>query len=327
MAKKYVLDEFNNKIEVTDEVGNTTVNEIKCCDSGTAFKMAFVTQAKYNELEAAGLLQPNTKYEITDDTTLEEINTALEQLGNTDIALGKRLDALEVHNLGAISEDPKSPTNSVLNNTTTAGVYYFKYLGVPYLMFVNYVAMPRQLQTIIYRNGLNDFGYFTRDISNGTTTITEDNLALKSYVDNKHLYKHIVNFNFTAANTDLNVTGKQSVLSINILNSSETDLTLTEVKEYLTQLGNTVLDRGTAANLVIEASGIAYVPDASTYGYGITGLQLFNMLGTDLSGNVVNYIQYDAITTHDLNSTLKYQSISFELSSIANVVDTVIQVY
>lgn len=91
MAKKFILDEFNNKIEVTDEVGNTTVNEIKCCESGTPFKMAFVTQAKFNELEAEGLLKPNTIYEITDDTTLEVINETLEKQETTLEEINKTL--------------------------------------------------------------------------------------------------------------------------------------------------------------------------------------------------------------------------------------------
>lgn len=76
---KYVLDENNNKIEVTDEVGNTTVNEVKCCVSNTPFRFAFVTQAKYNELEAAGLVQANTIYEITDDTTADDLDEQLKE--------------------------------------------------------------------------------------------------------------------------------------------------------------------------------------------------------------------------------------------------------
>lgn len=82
MGKRFLLDENNNKIEVTDEVGNTTVEEIKCCVSETPYKMAFVTQAKYNELEAAGGLQINTIYEIIDDTTADEIDQLLSTHGN-----------------------------------------------------------------------------------------------------------------------------------------------------------------------------------------------------------------------------------------------------
>lgn len=81
---KYILDENNNKIEVTDEVLTATVNEVKCCVSSTPFKMAFISQAKYNELEAAGLVQPNTIYEITDDTTADDMDAQLLEI-NTSI--------------------------------------------------------------------------------------------------------------------------------------------------------------------------------------------------------------------------------------------------
>ena len=74
---RYVLDQNNNKIEVTDEILNTTVEEVKCCVSGTPFKMAFVRQATYNVLAAQGLLEANTLYEIIDDATLFDIDNTL----------------------------------------------------------------------------------------------------------------------------------------------------------------------------------------------------------------------------------------------------------
>ena len=75
--KLFLLDENNNKVEVTTEVLTALVEQIKCCVSGTPFKMAFVSQAKYNELEAAGLVQANTIYEITDDTTADDLDGQL----------------------------------------------------------------------------------------------------------------------------------------------------------------------------------------------------------------------------------------------------------
>ena len=91
---KYLLDENNNKIEVTDEVGNTTVEEIKCCVSNTPYKIAFVTQAKYNELEATGLLQTNTIYEITDDQTADDLEA---QLVENKTTLEAHQTTLEAH--------------------------------------------------------------------------------------------------------------------------------------------------------------------------------------------------------------------------------------
>ncbi len=75
----YILDHNNNKIEVTDQVLTALVEQIKCCVSGTPYKLAFVTQAKYNELEAAGLVQANTIYEIIDDTTADDLDEQLKE--------------------------------------------------------------------------------------------------------------------------------------------------------------------------------------------------------------------------------------------------------
>lgn len=76
----YVFDENNNKIEVTDKVLTALVEQIRCCVSGTYFKEAFVTQAKYNELVANGLLVENCIYNISDDTTCEDIDASLKEI-------------------------------------------------------------------------------------------------------------------------------------------------------------------------------------------------------------------------------------------------------
>lgn len=77
----YVLDENNNLIEVTDQVLTAVVEKVKCCVSGTEFNFAFITQAKYNELEAQGLInKATTYYFILDDTTLAEINAQLKTI-------------------------------------------------------------------------------------------------------------------------------------------------------------------------------------------------------------------------------------------------------
>lgn len=98
--KFYVLDENNNKVEAFDKEGTLAVlqqaindgtlenivadaafvSKLKCCVSGDTHNMAFVTQAKYNELvETNGLLE-NTYYWITDDSTCEDLDNILEEL-------------------------------------------------------------------------------------------------------------------------------------------------------------------------------------------------------------------------------------------------------
>lgn len=96
----YVLDENNNKIEALDKEGVLNaieeairngslanlvadagfITKLKCCVSGVTNKMGFITQAKYNELVANGLVEKNTLYYIYDDNTAEELNDQLEQI-------------------------------------------------------------------------------------------------------------------------------------------------------------------------------------------------------------------------------------------------------
>ena len=88
----YVLDENNNKIEVTTEVLTAIVQQVVCCESGTPHSMAFVTQAKYNQLETTNALVTNCVYFITDDTTAYDIN---KQLADLTINLNKIIDGTQ----------------------------------------------------------------------------------------------------------------------------------------------------------------------------------------------------------------------------------------
>lgn len=161
MAKKYILDENNNKIEVTDEVGNTTVEEVKCCVTGTPFKVAYVSQAKYNELETAGLLQPNTTYEITDDTTLEELeatNVALQirqneqatQLLNLDIDVRGINRHLYEHNIFCKGTTQDDKYNFILrimiytNDITPLGLEEL-YVYFNELVLTGHINTPRRI--------------------------------------------------------------------------------------------------------------------------------------------------------------------------------------
>lgn len=103
----YVLDENKNLVEAysKEEViamlnqavadgslnnisADAAISKVKCCVNGVTNNVAFVTSAKYNELEAAGLIKENTAYFITDDGTLEGIDAQLKSLSNTVISMG-----------------------------------------------------------------------------------------------------------------------------------------------------------------------------------------------------------------------------------------------
>ena len=98
----YVLDENHNLVEAYDKEGvlavlaqaiadgslsgivadSAFVTQLKCCVGGATHKMAFVSQAKYNELEASGGLLENCMYYITDDTKGVETDALLNALSN-----------------------------------------------------------------------------------------------------------------------------------------------------------------------------------------------------------------------------------------------------
>lgn len=94
----YVHDEKNNRIEALSKEEIYTLlaeaiqeGELPSVDEDTAFvtmfksivdgktyKMAFCTQAQYNQLEAQGLLVANAYYIITDDETYDDIITYID---------------------------------------------------------------------------------------------------------------------------------------------------------------------------------------------------------------------------------------------------------
>lgn len=100
----YVLDENNNKIPAYDKEGVLAIlsqaiedgsldnivadaafiTKLKCCIGGGTYKVAFITQATYNELVAENLITADTYYFITDDTTKEDISKTLEKI-NQDL--------------------------------------------------------------------------------------------------------------------------------------------------------------------------------------------------------------------------------------------------
>jgi hypothetical protein len=99
----YVHDENHNRIEAysAEEVlsvleqaiedqslaGITAnsgfITKVKSATDNKTYSVAFCTQAVYNSMEAAGTLQPDTMYYITDDATIEDFESVLEYLTAT----------------------------------------------------------------------------------------------------------------------------------------------------------------------------------------------------------------------------------------------------
>ena len=75
-----LLDEAirTGKLPLVDDE-TAFVTKLKCSVTGVASSVAFITEAKYNELRTGGLLKPNTLYFITDDTTEDTLENAIAQ--------------------------------------------------------------------------------------------------------------------------------------------------------------------------------------------------------------------------------------------------------
>lgn len=110
----FVLDENNNRVEayskeevlsvlaqaiadgslssITADAG--FISKLKSYVDGGTFKIAFITQAKYNELVASNQLVSNCFYYITDDTTCEDIEASIETINDTLASLNTRIVAV-----------------------------------------------------------------------------------------------------------------------------------------------------------------------------------------------------------------------------------------
>ena len=100
MPKYYLLDENKNLVEGFDKEGflallqqaidqgslenidpeSAVASKLRSLVNGSTHHIEFVTEAQYNQLEHDGQLIPNTYYFITDDTTLEGMEEAINNL-------------------------------------------------------------------------------------------------------------------------------------------------------------------------------------------------------------------------------------------------------
>lgn len=108
----YVLDENGNRQEgltkeetlsilqqaINDgslagiEKDSAFVSKLKCCVDGGTFKMAFITEAKFNELKVNNQLDEETLYFITDDTTEAVLEETIEKFDNDLKAFEKTIE-------------------------------------------------------------------------------------------------------------------------------------------------------------------------------------------------------------------------------------------
>ena len=136
----YVKDENGNKVEAFTkeefltflqnaiengslagiDAGSAIVSKLKCCVSGNTVKVAFVTQAKYNELKNAGLLESDCHYFKTD--SLNEVFASIEALSERLESLGFNEGTFTATKTGNGSLE-FSELNNLENKITKMGKY------------------------------------------------------------------------------------------------------------------------------------------------------------------------------------------------------------
>jgi hypothetical protein len=137
----YVLDENKNKVEAYDKEGvlalleqaiedgdlshieadSAFVSKIKSLINGTTHHIEFVTQAQFNQLENDDELVPNTYYFITDDTTAEDLEDAVNGILDGTTRVPKATDAENAEYAENVTEkiNGKNLTDIFESNGTT----------------------------------------------------------------------------------------------------------------------------------------------------------------------------------------------------------------
>lgn len=163
----YAHDDNNNRIETLSkeeiyallaaaiqqgqlpilEQDTAFVTMLKSILDGKAYKVAFCTQAQYNELEAEELLEADTYYFITDDTSYDDIVETIDNILVDINNLDSRVTTLESKRVtGSITYSSSSSTLMSLiethpnvrfwiNYTTTVGA-----VTIVNIMSVNFMA-------------------------------------------------------------------------------------------------------------------------------------------------------------------------------------------
>ena len=96
MPHYYLIDENKNLVEVENMDENlytTIVEQLHSQLNGTTHHIEFVTQAQYNQLVADEELVANTMYFITDDTSYEDLEEAIEDIVDGTTIVGSATNA------------------------------------------------------------------------------------------------------------------------------------------------------------------------------------------------------------------------------------------
>jgi hypothetical protein len=146
-AIQQIIEEGEIPQELLNGIALTLRNPIDNQD----YKIAFCTQAKYNELEQAGQLETNCYYYITDDTTWEDFVEYIErQLTDITSDLNSRVEELESYPMD-IAIDSQYPNRSVdLSDVFDNGAIFSFCFEATYA--TGTISQVRQISGILHIN-------------------------------------------------------------------------------------------------------------------------------------------------------------------------------
>lgn len=281
-----VIQEAISSGELPEEI-NGLVLTFKNPVDNEGYKIAFCTQAKYNELEAGGQLEANCLYYITDDTTLDDIENTLDTLQEIvdDLDISNKVDKEVVsgkytttitHNNGNI--DIKSYFKDGASYNANREIYISGDSDMDIISKTTDDDVVYQTRLSIGRDGI----YISRYKNNEGSVVYDEELNLF-----RHLYRH-----------DL------------VLTSGGTSVYLSLYLSTSTQLNDTTLKAAMGNQVPISATGYCY------RGYDSTTYPLYS-----IANGSASYPDKYHISFLDGNAT---SGLDFNTFTIT---DTVTQVY
>ena len=208
-----VIQEAISSGELPEEI-NGLVLTFKNPIDNQGYKIAFCTQSKYNELKAAGTLEANCIYFITDDTTFEEFENELDQIdkdiNDVNSGLKVRVSANET-NIGLLQKilkNAKNFTNDEYEVEVTNDGETLKIKGKQILinddiennvtLLLNYDEFSVTFETWNEGTKTNDVGFKVEPDGSITlydnTNSAELTPAQINELKNRHLYRHDIRF-------------------------------------------------------------------------------------------------------------------------------------
>lgn len=172
------------------------VTKLKCSVTGVASSVAFITEAKYNELMTGGLLKPNTLYFITDDTTEDTLENAIAQAKQEAILESKTYADTKLTQVNAKINGLFRTRNMTLTSLISNKEFIDKLVKVEKIEFgVGGYIQYRYNCNWSWSSGnsgtLNDYVLYYINESGKITKVNNSDYILVTYLDIPTVYENM----------------------------------------------------------------------------------------------------------------------------------------